>query len=220
MYYAGAVTPYPIPAARTTVTTTAGNSTFVAVLDRADSVEAARAFVAEQRRATPDATHHCYAFAVGFGASVTHGSSDDGEPSGTAGRPILAVVAGSGLGDVVVVVARWFGGTKLGTGGLVRAYTDAAKAVLAACPRESKVDRRRLVGRAPYAVFDIARRAAVAAGGDVLDGDFGADVGLTVEVEADRAPLVAAAVAEATAGAVVLVVEEPGDARASSAAGA
>lgn len=212
MYYARPMAPYPIPAARTTVTTTAGNSTFMAVADRADSVEAARAFVAEQRRATPDATHHCYAFAVGHGASVTHGSSDDGEPSGTAGRPILAVVAGSGLGDVVVVVARWFGGAKLGTGGLVRAYTDAAKAVLAACPRELKVDRRRLVGRAPYSAYDIARRAAIAAGGDVLDADFGADVRLTVEVDADRAPAVAAAVAEATAGAVVLE-EEPGGAR-------
>ncbi|MFN8422880.1 MAG: YigZ family protein [Anaerolineae bacterium] len=150
------MTPYPIPAARTTVTTTAGNSTFVAVLDRADSVEAARAFVAEQRRATPDATHHCYAFAVGFGASVTHGSSDDGEPSGTAGRLILAVVAGSGLGDVVVVVARWFGGTKLGTGGLVRAYTDAAKASAGRLP--AREQGRSPPPRRPGAVCGLRHR--------------------------------------------------------------
>lgn len=197
---------YLIPAAPAEATTTAGNSTFIALACPAATVEAARAAVAEARRRFPDAAHHCYAFAVGHGASVTHGSSDDGEPSGTAGRPILAVVAGSGLGDVCVVVVRYFGGTKLGTGGLVRAYTDAAKAALAVCPRTQKVIRVRLAARAPYALYDVARRAATLAGGEVGDGDFAADVGLVVTAEADRADAVIAAVAEATAGAVRLQV--------------
>lgn len=205
MYYARPMTPYPIPAERTTVTTAAGNSTFIAVADRAATVEDARALIAEQRRATPDATHHCFAFAVGHGATVTHGSSDDGEPSGTAGRPILAVVAGSGLGDVVVVVTRYFGGTKLGTGGLVRAYTDAAKAVIEACPRVMKIVRRRLVGRTTYPLYEVVRRAATAAGGDVLDVAFDVDVRILVEVDEDGADALRSAIAEATAGSVIVV---------------
>lgn len=197
---------YPIPTAPAEATTTAGNSTFIALATPAPTVEAARAAIAAARHRFPDAAHHCYAFAVGHGATVTHGSGDDGEPSGTAGRPILAVVAGSGLGDVCVVVVRYFGGTKLGTGGLVRAYTEAAKAVLAACPRALKVVRVTLTGRAPYALYDVARRAAIAAGGDAGEGTFGADVAMTVTVDEGRADAVAAAVAEATAGVVRLAV--------------
>lgn len=193
-----------VPAARTEATTTAGNSTFLAIATPAATVEDARAAVADARRRYPDAHHHCYAFAVGHGATVTHGSGDDGEPSGTAGRPILAVVSGSGLGDVCVVVVRYFGGTKLGTGGLVRAYTDAAKAVLAACATLPKVARTTLRGRADYALFDVARRAAIAAGGEVGDEAFGAEVTFTVTVEAERADAVAGTVAEATAGRVRL----------------
>ena len=112
-----------------------------------------------------DASHHVYAFAVGHGASVTHGMSDDGEPSGTAGRPVLAVVQGSGLGDLIVVVVRWFGGTKLGTGGLVRAYTKAAQEVLAATPTALRVELREVVVHLPYDRFDpcreVLRRAAL-----------------------------------------------------------
>lgn len=198
---------YPIPAGPAEATTTAGNSTFIALATPAPTVEAARAAIADARRRFPDATHHCYAFAIGHGATVTHGSGDDGEPSGTAGRPILAVVAGSGLGDVCVVVVRYFGGTKLGTGGLVRAYTDAAKAVMAACPRALKVVTVTLAGRAPYALYDVARRAAIAAGGEAGEDAFGADVAMTVTVEEGRADAVAAAVAEATAGVVRLAAK-------------
>src|SRR5918912_1103095 len=100
---------------------------------------------AEIRVEMPDAAHHVYAYIVGHGATTNLGMSDDGEPSGTAGRPVMAVLRGSGLGDVALVVTRYFGGTLLGTGGLVHAYGDAARAVLAALPREEKVARRQLV---------------------------------------------------------------------------
>ncbi|MBK6768776.1 MAG: YigZ family protein [Ardenticatenales bacterium] len=194
--------PTLVPAARTQATTRAGNSTFIAVADRVASVEEARALVADLRRLYPDATpllrlrrrprRHRH-----------HGSSDDGEPSGTAGRPILAVVNGSGLGDVAVVVIRHFGGTKLGTGGLVRAYTDAAQAVLAECPRTRKIDRVRLVGRTTYALFDVVRRVGTGAGGDVGEGVRGGcrDHG---GGRRRRVADVAVAVSEATAGAVQL----------------
>src|ERR671921_1142335 len=93
------------------------------------------------RAEMPDAAHHVYAYIVGHGATTTLGMSDDGEPSGTAGRPVMAVLKGSGLGDVALVITRYFGGTLLGTGGLVRAYGDAAKAVLAILPRTEKIER-------------------------------------------------------------------------------
>ena len=101
-------------------------SRFVAVLRRCDDEEDARALIAELRAAHPSARHHCSAFIVDVpGASRIERSSDDGEPSGTAGTPMLDVLRGSGLTGVCAVVVRWFGGTKLGTGGLARAYSAA-----------------------------------------------------------------------------------------------
>ena len=123
-------TRYPIPAATARVTTTALNSRFLATAAHTPTVESAKELIAAVRAEMPDATHHCYAFLVGYGASVIAGMSDDGEPAGTAGRPMLAVLRGADLGDVTVVVTRYFGGTLLGTGGLVRAYGGCAAACL------------------------------------------------------------------------------------------
>jgi putative IMPACT (imprinted ancient) family translation regulator len=78
----------------------------------------------------PNASHHVYAFRVGHGNSIIEGMSDDGEPTGTAGPPVLAVLRGTQIGDIIVIVTRYFGGTKLGTGGLVRAYPEAAQIAL------------------------------------------------------------------------------------------
>jgi uncharacterized YigZ family protein len=91
--------------------------------------EAARAVVDAARKEHWDARHHCSAFVLGPDGAVQR-SSDDGEPSGTAGAPMLEVLRGRGLSDVVVVVTRWFGGTLLGAGGLVRAYSDATRAAV------------------------------------------------------------------------------------------
>ncbi|HSR43143.1 MAG TPA: YigZ family protein, partial [Longimicrobiales bacterium] len=98
-------------------------SRFVTTLARAPDAEAAAAFVQRIRDEMPDATHHCWAFVAGPpGNTRAMGMSDDGEPHGTAGRPMLTALLHGGVGEVVAVVARWFGGTKLGTGGLARAY--------------------------------------------------------------------------------------------------
>ena len=105
-------------------------SRFLAHVARAETEAAARAVIAEARAAHHDARHHCSAFVLGADAMLRR-SNDDGEPSGTAGRPMLDVLGGRGLSDVVVVVTRWFGGTLLGTGGLTRAYGDATAAALA-----------------------------------------------------------------------------------------
>ena len=104
-------------------------SRFVAEVARVETEEAARAAIDKVRAASRDARHHCTAFVLGPDA-MTQRSNDDGEPSGTAGAPMLEVLRGHGLSDVVAVVTRWFGGTLLGTGGLIRAYGDAVSAAL------------------------------------------------------------------------------------------
>lgn len=109
-------------------------SHFLGQAARTSTEAEARAFIAEVRSRYPDARHHCSAFVVngGPGALPIERSSDDGEPSGTAGTPMLEVLRGSGLSEVTVVVTRYFGGVLLGTGGLVHAYAQATGAALAA----------------------------------------------------------------------------------------
>src|SRR6185312_3718124 len=114
---------YAIPAQEHRTEIVVVNSRFITTINRADSVAAARSFIAQQRDTMPDASHHVYAYRIGGEGSVLEGMSDVGEPSGTSAPPTLAVVRGSGLGGLVLVTTRYFAGTKLGRGGLVRAYT-------------------------------------------------------------------------------------------------
>ena len=106
-------------------------SRFIANVFPVDTEETAAAIIEEQKKKYWDARHNCYAYAIGPNGEFTR-CSDDGEPSGTAGRPILEVITGAGLHNVLVVVTRYFGGTLLGTGGLVRAYSGAAQAGISA----------------------------------------------------------------------------------------
>lgn len=127
------------PGADVTVETEVKHSRFIATLRRVGDASSAQSFVDEQRRLFPDARHHCWAYIVGDSASArAERSSDDGEPGGTAGIPMLQVLRARELVDVVAVVTRYFGGIKLGAGGLVRAYSGAVS---------SAVDAARLVGR-------------------------------------------------------------------------
>ncbi|WP_268597189.1 YigZ family protein, partial [Escherichia coli] len=115
--------PYPIPAEATCFTEEIKKSRFITLLAPTSGVEAAKAFIQQVRDEHPAARHHCWAFVAGSpDDSQQLGFSDDGEPSGTAGKPILAQLMGSGIGEVTAVVVRYYGGVKLGTGGLVKAY--------------------------------------------------------------------------------------------------
>ena len=116
--------PYPVPAAETRRKLTVSNSRFISSLAPVFSVDEAKAFIQRIKTEFPDASHNVPLYIIGHGASEIAHCSDAGEPSGTAGRPGLAVLRGSGLGDVAMVVTRYFGGTKLGTGGLARAYSE------------------------------------------------------------------------------------------------
>ena len=107
-------------------------SRFIATIRKCETEEEAAAFIEEMKKKYWDARHNCSAFVIGSRGELTR-CSDDGEPSGTAGRPMLEVLTGSGIRNIAVVVTRYFGGTLLGTGGLVRAYTKAVKAGLEHC---------------------------------------------------------------------------------------
>ena len=134
-------------------------SRFLALCAHTPGPAAARAFVEETRRRHADSTHNCWAYAAGApGHTAQIGSSDDGEPHGTAGRPMLQVVLHSGVGELCVVVSRWFGGVKLGTGGLVRAYQDSVRENLASLPLVERVPQVRLAVTVEYAHVDALRR--------------------------------------------------------------
>jgi uncharacterized YigZ family protein len=122
---------YPVPAETTRVTDEVKNSRFITTASHCETVVEAEAFVASIKREYPDANHNCWAYVVGPPGSLSStGASDDGEPGGTAGRPMLNVLLNTDIGDVAVVVTRYFGGVKLGRGGLIRAYSGGVVHVL------------------------------------------------------------------------------------------
>ncbi|MDX1665331.1 MAG: YigZ family protein, partial [Candidatus Promineifilaceae bacterium] len=149
-----------------------------------------------------DATHNVPAYVVGHGARTIAHCSDDGEPSGTAGRPVLAVLQGSGLGDAALVVTRYFGGTKLGTGGLVRAYGDAARAAVEEVARARKVLTHTVAFSVPYSLFEQTRLLVAAHEGQILDEAFAADVTVTARFAVEYFPPFQASLQELSNGAV------------------
>ena len=195
-------TRYPIPAGEAEIELLVKNSRFIGRAGYTPGVDEAKAFIAHIKNEHPTCSHAVYAFAVGYGASVIHGMSDAGEPSGTAGRPALAVVKGSGLGDVTVVIVRYFGGTKLGTGGLVKAYTEAAQLVLAELPVTEKVDRKTVAITIPYNFYEQCKRLVETHHGQIDEEEFTTEVTMFITFVVDDLPGFAAGVAEMTSGQV------------------
>lgn len=142
------------PAARTEHEDVVLGSRFRAVVTSVDSVAEATALVAEQRLLHPDATHHCWAYKAG----AEMRSSDDGEPGGSAGRPMLEVILKRELDWCAAVVIRYYGGRKLGVGGLVRAYGGAVARALDAAGVREVVDTVNITVRAPFASVDAVLR--------------------------------------------------------------
>ncbi|MEJ2204019.1 MAG: YigZ family protein [Gemmatimonadota bacterium] len=150
---------YPIPARVHRVEESIRRSRFITTVAHAPDADAAHAFVARIRGEFSDATHNCWAFVAGPPGSTTHvGKSDDGEPHGTAGTPMLTALLHGGVGEIVAVCSRYFGGVKLGTGGLGRAYSGGVKLALASLPTEEKVDRVAVDVRVGYGEVDALQR--------------------------------------------------------------
>ena len=133
-------------------------SRFVAHARPVGEAEEAEGYVGELRRRFHDATHHCYAWRLGPEGERSR-SNDDGEPSGTAGRPIMGQIVSAGLTNVVVVVVRWFGGTKLGVSGLTRAYKEAAAGVLERCEAVERTVDAVVEAQFPFEALDSVLRA-------------------------------------------------------------
>jgi uncharacterized YigZ family protein len=159
-------------------------SVFLAVVAPAADEDAARAGLAALETELPDATHHCWAWRLGL--PPRERSSDAGEPAGTAGVPILQVLRGTGLSDVLAVVVRWFGGTKLGKGGLARAYAAAAREAVQSLAVVARVPTVRVVLEVPYekvgAVKRLIRPPEVALEGE----EYGAVARLVLAVHEER----------------------------------
>ena len=158
------------------------NSRFIATLAPVITVEDARAFINRIKREFTDASHNVPAYVIGGGNTIMEYCSDDGEPSGTSGKPALAVLRGSGLGDVGIVIARYFGGTLLGTGGLVKAYTESTQLVVNAVERGKRVQVHLVMASIPYNLLERIRLMVGRVNGDVLDEDFAGDVTMTLQL--------------------------------------
>jgi uncharacterized YigZ family protein len=174
---------YAIPARPHRAEQVIERSRFIATVGHAADAAAARAFIDVVRGEYPDATHNCWAYVAGPpGSTASMGMSDAGEPHGTAGRPMLDVLLHSGVGEVVVVVTRYYGGVKLGRGGLVRAYGGCVQDALAGLPLARRVERAKLRVTVAYADVALLRRLLDEAGGEALDERYEDVVNCTVQV--------------------------------------
>ncbi len=179
--------------------TTVKKSRFLAEVFPVENQEAARALLKEQKARYPDAAHVVHAFAVGPDGLI-QGCSDDGEPSGTAGRPVLEVLKGSNTTNILLTVTRWFGGTLLGTGGLVKAYGEAAKAVLESALTRPLIAEVRFTVTLGYDNHEKLCRALAAHGARDLIEDYGTDVTLSATADASLWPALRDLVTELTGG--------------------
>jgi uncharacterized YigZ family protein len=176
------------------------NSRFISTIGRAVSPDDARAFIHTIREEMPDASHHVYAFRAGYGNSITEGMSDDGEPSGTSGPPTLAILRGSDLGDIVLVTTRYFGGTKLGTGGLVRAYSDSAKTALESLATELKAPKTQLGMDLSYNIYEQAKNLIAAHQGVIDDEVFAGEITIICTLYNDNLSAFKAELTELSSG--------------------
>lgn len=157
------------------------NSRFIATLAPAFSIDEARAFMKRIREEFADASHNVPAYIIGGGNTLTEYFSDDGEPGGTSGKPALAVLRGSGLGDAVLVITRYFGGMLLGTGGLVKAYTEAAQSVVNAVERGQRIPVHVAMAAIPYNLLERVRLLVSKNQGKVLGEDYAGDITVTLQ---------------------------------------
>lgn len=156
-------------------------SRFLAFAYNVDTVEAAKEKVREKQKEYHDARHHCYAWRIGQGEGETK-VGDDGEPSGTAGRPILGQILSAGLTNVVVVVVRYFGGIKLGTGGLIVAYKEATSDALQNAQIETRTFNARLTVAFPYLAMNGVMKALKDSSAKVLSQNFDTDCGMSLSI--------------------------------------
>ena len=175
-------------------------SRFIATLAPVPGIEEARIFISHIKKEFNDASHNVPAYIIGGGNTMTEFCSDDGEPAGTAGRPALAVLRGSGLGDVAVVVTRYFGGTLLGTGGLVKAYTESTQLVVNAVGRGKRVSVHVVMLAIPYHLLERVRTLIARQRGEIVGEEYTADITMTFHLPVEAFDLFQNELRELSAG--------------------
>jgi uncharacterized YigZ family protein len=195
---------YAIPNGVATAELIIKNSRFIGTVGRASAAEMARAFVAAVSQTYAGASHNAWAYRLQGGPQGEIGSSDDGEPGGTAGRPMLAVLEGSGLHEVVAVGTRYFGGIKLGTGGLVRAYSGCVREALAALPTQEMVLHHTARVEVDYAVYGQLAYHLPRLGVKVEKPSFTDRVSLTLVAPSEALGEIARLLQELTNGQIIL----------------
>ncbi len=175
---------YSIPAAPLELSEEIKKSRFITFIAHTPTVEAAKVWVNEIKQLHPGARHHCWAFVAGAPQdSQAYGFSDDGEPSGTAGKPMLAQLMGSGLGEIAAVVVRYYGGVLLGTGGLVKAYGGGVGAALKRLETQVRHQQTPSLIQCDYTDMGAVEALLSSHHGQVLDADYGVRVTLQVAWE-------------------------------------
>ncbi len=174
---------YPTPAHATETEIEVKKSRFIARAAKVTNRQSAIDFVEQAKQDYPDARHHCWAYLLGNPASASGAAANDaGEPSGTAGKPILNVIQHKGVGDVIVVVIRYFGGIKLGAGGLVRAYSSAAEAAMSLLPLQQAVPMQEVRLLLDFAKEQLLRHWAEQHEAQVLKIDYSQQVLMQLSV--------------------------------------
>lgn len=183
-------------------------SRFIALARSVDSPDKAKNELKTAWQEHPQATHIVYAYQIGKTADV-FGLSDDGEPHGTAGRPVLEVVKGSGITNLLIMVVRYFGGTKLGTGGLVKAYTTAAQEVLSILPTEELIDKYNFQVQLPYALYESARMLLESHSAQIENEEFLTEVKISGTLPQNKGETIHTALLELSAGKIEVKLSDP-----------
>jgi uncharacterized YigZ family protein len=190
--------------------TVVNRSRFICYLSPCTSIAEAKAQVKRLQLEHPQASHHCYAFLTkAANDSLGYGYSDDGEPSGTAGKPMLAVLQGSSIGEVCAVVVRYFGGTKLGTGGLQRAYADSVRQAHVFLQAKTKIAMAAKTLACQYSQVDDVLHIISQAAGQVVEQQYLQEVQFSLLIPEAKLALVSEKLQTLSAGKLVLTNVKP-----------
>ena len=202
------MTRYAVPAGRHRVEQTINRSRFICTISRTETAADAQSLVRELSAEFADATHSCWAYVAGpAGSTNLVGMSDAGEPHGTAGRPMLTVLLHSGVGEIAAVVTRYYGGTRLGTGGLVKAYGGTVQLALENLTVVQRVDLVEATVTIAYTSISMVQQAIAALDAEIVAEEYAVAVQYRVRVPLGNMEALRSAVADATRGEGAVVVE-------------
>lgn len=183
-------------------------SRFITRLAHTPSIDSAKAFVAQIKEEFKDARHNCWAFVAGAPQdSMQYGFSDDGEPSGTAGKPMLNQLIGSNVGEISAVVTRYFGGTKLGTGGLVKAYGGGIQQALVQLQTQLKVPETQFSLQLPFDLVSLLEYAVKDANGSITERQYHTDIVCRIQCPVTNKDALVTQLINQSKGRIALVLE-------------